>query len=78
MVKKRSVILPQELGNHLKGIIRNERKRTIPNDPPAMIPQRKQLSQLGKQTSDVKVVDATYQKTIVQLDHNAGMIRMDR
>ena len=33
----------QELGKHLKGIIRDEKKRIIPNGPPAMIPQRKPL-----------------------------------
>ena len=69
---------PQELYKHLKGIISDEKKRTIPNKPPAMIPQRKQLSQLGEQTSDVKVIDATHKEKSVQLDHNARMMRIDR
>ena len=69
---------PQELGKHLKGIIRNEKKCTIPNEPPAMIPQRKQLSQLGKQKSDVKVIDAIHQEKSVQLDDNARMTRINR
>ena len=69
---------PQDLGKRLKGIIKDEKKRIIPNEPLAMIPQRKQLSQLGEQTSDVKVIDATNQEKSVQLDHNARMMRMDR
>ena len=62
----------------MKGIIRDEKKRIIPNGPPAMIPQRKPLSQLGEQTSDVKVIDATYQEQSVQFDHSSKIMRMDR
>ena len=69
---------PQELGKHLKHIIREEKKRTIPNKPPAMIPQRKQLSQLGELTSNVKVIDAAHQEKSVQQDCNARMMRIDR
>ena len=56
----------------------DEKKRTIPNKPPAMIPQRKQLSQLGELTSDVKLIDATHQEKSVQLDCNARIMRIDR
>ena len=69
---------PQELGVHLKSIIKAEKKCIIPNRPPTQLPQRKNLPQLGTQTSDVKELDALQQETSIDFDQNARKVRLDR
>ena len=59
---------PQELGKHLKKIIKIEKSRKIPERPPIPLPQRMKLPQLGTLTSDVKGLDASNHNETVDFE----------
>ena len=49
-----------ELAQHLRYIIKEEKKRVIPSEPPFNMPQRQELGVLGTQTSNVAMLDAKF------------------
>ena len=49
-----------ELAKHLKSIIKEQRKRSIPSKPPIPLPERKNLPILGTKTLDLAVIESTH------------------
>ena len=51
-----------ELANHLKSIIKEERKLTIPSKPDPKVPQCKHTGILGTLNEHVQLLDSKYFK----------------
>ena len=69
---------PNELAEHLKKIIKAEKRRVIPRGPPTLVPQRKNLPSLGEQTMDVKTMNVTSQEKNIDFDRIARTLRIKR
>ena len=67
-----------ELMNHLKLIIEQERTRNIPVKPPPDIPKRKDLPQLGTKTINIQDLDINHQSNTQSFEHNAINVQNER
>ena len=74
--KKRSV---KELSDHLRKIIREEKKMDIPDKPPASLPERRALPILGDRlTAKVMDIDAKYFHKESRFREDAEKLRKER
>ena len=69
---------PSYLASHLKMIIAEERKRPIPEKPPAKLPQRKTLPSLGTQAKDVVAIDRARTEMTDEFEAKARSTRAER
>ena len=67
-----------QLGDHLKLIIKEQRKRGIPSKPPIPLPERKDLPTLGTKTPDLLAIEATYLLKSNKFEKDAHTTRNNR
>jgi len=67
-----------ELCNHLKHIIGEEGRRTMPNKPPPTMPKRKDMLTLGAAAPDLAAVDKKQQDNTGSFEENAKRVREER
>ena len=67
-----------ELAKHLKSIIKEQRKRSIPSKPPIPLPERKDLPILGTKTLDLAVIESTHLLKGENFERDAHAIRNKR
>jgi hypothetical protein len=70
----------KELADHLRWIIKEERKRqvVIPSEPPVNVPKRMDLPVLGTEIDDIALLDKKYLANKEQFQLNADQIRQAR
>ena len=66
------------LEDHLKKIIRQEKRMQVPQKPQILTPKRKSLPILGTLTSEVKKLDGKYIKDKGYFEKNAKKVRNER
>ena len=69
---------PNDLKEHLKWILTEERKRTVPGKPPARLPLRKELPTLGTLAPDVASIDDLHAREASSFEDRARALRSER
>ena len=72
------VLTVTELTAHLKLIIVQQRKRTIPDKPPVTLPERKSLPKLGTEVKDLIEINLGKDEDRDRFEKNAHSIRIER
>ena len=67
-----------ELAKHLTYIVREEKKLTVPDEPPLIAPQRVSLGVLGTQSSQVSALDEKYLSNESDIRQKAEQTRRER
>ena len=75
--KNGKAFTPEELTLYLKMIVSKQWSRSIPTNPPVLLPAKHSLPQLGTQALDVVAMDAARLETSDKFEHQARHTRLD-
>ena len=67
-----------QLADHLKLVIKEQRKRSIPSKPPIPLPEHKDLPILGTKTPDLVAIESNYLLKSDKFEKDAHTTRNNR
>ena len=69
---------PEDIVSHLKMIVAKQWSRSIPTNPPVLLPAKHSLPQLGTQALDVVAMDAARLETSDEFEQQSRCTRLER